>query len=48
MTKMNPTAITLMIFGFSIGHYVDGMSGAMLGLAITSGISFLVDMLLSK
>lgn len=39
---MNPNAINLWIVGVAVGYSVSGtMSGAMLGLSIVSGLTFI-------
>ncbi len=41
---MNPNAINLWVLGASFGAVVDGGHGAAIGLAISSGITFLISM----
>jgi len=40
---MNPIAINMWITGASFGYFFNGSHGAALGLAITSGLSFLMS-----
>jgi hypothetical protein len=43
---MNPNAIGLMICGASTGYVFGELHGAAIGLAITSGIMFLIGVVL--
>jgi hypothetical protein len=45
MNNMNPNAVNLWITGSAIGYLVDGGTGAVWGLAITSGLSLLISLL---
>ncbi len=45
MSNFNPNAINLWITGSAIGYLADGSTGAVWGLAITSGLSLLLSLL---
>jgi mannitol-specific phosphotransferase system IIBC component len=43
MKRLNPTAIAFWICGTTTGYLVHGNRGALIGLAITTGVSILWD-----
>jgi hypothetical protein len=45
MGNLNPNALAAWIFGASLGYCIDDAHGLAIGLAITSGLTFLVSIL---
>ncbi len=40
---MNPTAIVFYIFGASLGYVLGESAGALIGLAVTTGLTVVAD-----
>jgi hypothetical protein len=43
--RLNPSAVTFWIFTGSVGYAVNGAHGAAVGLAIGTGVSYLITWL---
>jgi hypothetical protein len=48
MNQLNPNAVAIWIFGASVGYCCGGDHGAALGLAITSGLSFILSVAIGR
>ena len=46
MKNLNPTAFVLFALGAIVGYLANGVHGALVGLAVTLGISFLASVFL--
>ncbi len=45
MDQLNPVAVNMWIFGGALGYAIGNGHGAAIGLAVTTGISYLLSLI---